>query len=83
MGISRRIFMRGGAMALVGTAVVPAFLERSVLAQVTHAQASGKRLVVLFQRGAADGLSLVVPYREPAYYAMRPSIAIPQNRCWI
>ena len=72
--------MRGGAMALVGTAVVPAFLERSVLAQVTHAQASGKRLVVLFQRGAADGLSLVVPYREPAYYAMRPSIAIPQNQ---
>jgi uncharacterized protein (DUF1501 family) len=67
-------------MALVGTAVVPAFLERSVLAQVSNAQASGKRLVVLFQRGAADGLNLVVPYREPAYYAMRPSIAIPQNQ---
>lgn len=80
MSISRRIFMRGGAMALVGTAVVPAFLERSVLAQATSAQASGKKLVVLFQRGAADGLNLVVPYRESAYYAMRPTIAIPQNQ---
>ncbi len=72
--------MRGGAMALVGTAVVPAFLERSVLAQATSAQASGKKLVVLFQRGAADGLNLVVPYREAAYYAMRPTIAIPQSQ---
>jgi uncharacterized protein (DUF1501 family) len=72
--------MRGGAMALVGTAVVPAFLERSVLAQATSAQASGKKLVVLFQRGAADGLNLVVPYRESAYYSMRPTIAIQPNQ---
>ena len=76
MPITRRIFMRGGAMALVGTAVVPAFLERSVLAQAAAAKASRKRLVVLFQRGAADGLNLVVPYREQAYYALRPTIAI-------
>ena len=38
------------------------------------------RLVVIFQRGAADGLNVVVPYREKNYYAMRPSIAIPQNQ---
>ena len=40
----------------------------------------GRRLVVIFQRGAADGLNVVVPYREKNYYAMRPSIAIPQNQ---
>ncbi len=79
MAITRRIFMRGGAMALVGTAVIPTFLERSVLAQAATAKASGKKLVVLFQRGAADGLNLVVPYREQAYYAMRPTIAIQRN----
>ena len=39
-----------------------------------------RRLVVIFQRGAADGLNIVVPYREKNYYAMRPSIAIPQNQ---
>jgi uncharacterized protein (DUF1501 family) len=41
---------------------------------------SRRRLVVVFQRGAADGLNIVVPYREKNYYSMRPSIAIPQNQ---
>jgi uncharacterized protein (DUF1501 family) len=40
----------------------------------------GRRLVVIFQRGAADGLNVVVPYREPNYYSMRPGIAIPQEK---
>ena len=39
-----------------------------------------RRMVVIFQRGAADGLNVVVPYREKNYYAMRPNIAIPQNQ---
>ncbi len=78
--VSRRCFMKGGAMALVGTSVIPAFLTRSVLAEMTTAAANNKRLVVLFQRGAADGLNIVVPYREKNYYAMRPSIAIPQKQ---
>ena len=80
MPITRRAFMKGGAMAVVGTSVVPTFLTRSVLAQATTAQAQGKRLVVIFQRGAADGLSVVVPYAEPNYYQMRPSIAIQKTQ---
>jgi uncharacterized protein (DUF1501 family) len=36
-----------------------------------------KKLVVLFQRGAADGLNIVVPFAEQNYYRIRPSIAIP------
>jgi uncharacterized protein (DUF1501 family) len=71
--------MKGGALAVVGTATVPAFLTRSVLAQATTAQAQGRKLVVIFQRGAADGLNVVVPYREPSYYEYRPTIAIPQS----
>ena len=63
--LTRRAFMRGGAMAVVGTAAIPTFLTRSVMAQATEAQAQGKKLVVIFQRGAADGLNVVVPYREP------------------
>ena len=35
--------------------------------------------MVLFQRGAADGLNIVVPYTEKNYYTMRPSIAIQQK----
>jgi uncharacterized protein (DUF1501 family) len=72
--------MKNGAMAVVGAAAVPSFLTRSVLAQATTAQAQGKKLVVIFQRGAADGLNIVVPYREKTYYDLRPAIAIPQNQ---
>jgi uncharacterized protein (DUF1501 family) len=71
--------MKGGALALIGTSTIPAFLSRSVLAEVTTAAENKKKLVVLFQRGAADGLNVVVPYQEKNYYAMRPSIAIKQN----
>ena len=78
-GVTRRGFMKGGALALIGTSAIPAFLSRSVLAEVTTAQANKKRLVVLFQRGAMDGLNVVVPFQEKNYYAMRPSIAIKQN----
>ncbi len=80
MPITRRAFMRGGAMAVVGTSAIPSFLTRSVLAQATTAHAQGKRLVVLFQRGAADGLNVVVPYAESYYYQMRPTIAIQKNQ---
>lgn len=78
-GPSRRVFLKNGALALVGTSAIPAFLRRSVLAEVTTAARGQKRLVVIFQRGAADGLNIVVPYSEPNYYAMRPSIAIPRQ----
>jgi uncharacterized protein (DUF1501 family) len=71
--------MKGGALALIGTSSIPAFLSRSVLAEVTTAVANKKKLVVLFQRGAVDGLNVVVPYQEKNYYAMRPTIAIKQN----
>ncbi|HEX4039209.1 MAG TPA: DUF1501 domain-containing protein [Acidobacteriaceae bacterium] len=77
--LTRRAFLRGGALAVVGTAAIPTFLTRSVLAQATEAQSRGKKLVVIFQRGAADGLNVVVPYREPSYYQYRPNIGIPQN----
>jgi hypothetical protein len=55
------------------------FLRRSVLAQTTSAQAQGKKLVVIFQRGAADGLNIVVPHAESNYYQFRPTIAIPKT----
>jgi uncharacterized protein (DUF1501 family) len=77
--VSRRGFMKGGALALFGTSVIPAFLTRSVMAEMTTAAENKKKLVVLFQRGAADGLNIVVPYKEKNYYAMRPSIAIQQK----
>jgi uncharacterized protein (DUF1501 family) len=78
MQTNRRFFLRNGALAVAGTAAIPSFLVRSVMAQA--APTSSRRLVVIFQRGAADGLNVVVPFREKNYYTMRPGIAIPQNQ---
>src|SRR5579863_5653008 len=77
MTITRRVFLRNGALAVVGTTALPAFLTRAAYGAVEPGSPT-KRLVVIFQRGAADGLNIVVPHGEQAYYAMRPSIAIPR-----
>jgi uncharacterized protein (DUF1501 family) len=78
MSITRRVFLKGGAIAVVGTTSVPAFLTRAVFAS-DQAVTGKKRMVVIFQRGAADGLNIVVPHAEPSYYQLRPTIAIPQQ----
>lgn len=49
-------------------------LGRSAWAAV--AEDGPRRLIVILLRGAVDGLNVVVPYAEPAYYAARPTIAI-------
>src|SRR5438094_3056413 len=79
MAITRRVFLRNGAFAAVGTAALPSFLTRAVYASPQDSKALAKRLVVIFQRGAADGLNIVVPHGEPSYYTMRPTINIPRN----
>src|ERR1700723_1714951 len=78
MSITRRVFLRNSALAVVGTAAVPSFLSRAAWG-ATEPDTRTKRLVVIFQRGAADGLNIVVPHGEPQYYAMRPSINIPRK----
>ncbi len=78
MSITRRIFLRNSALAVVGTAAVPSFLTRAAFGAVQAGERT-KRLVVLFQRGAADGLNIVVPHGESQYYAMRPTINIPRK----
>jgi uncharacterized protein (DUF1501 family) len=78
MSITRRVFLKNGALAVVATTAIPAFLSRAAFA-AEGAMAGKKRLVVIFQRGAADGLNIVVPHGERAYYSMRPTIAIRQN----
>lgn len=78
MSITRRVFLRNSALAVVGTAAVPSFLTRAAFGAVENGGRT-KRLVVIFQRGAADGLNIVVPHAESQYYAMRPSINIPRK----
>src|SRR6476659_3675249 len=83
-GVSRRIFMKSGALALATIGLNPSFLRRTVFAQdlvkgaALNGNSKGKVLIVLFQRGAADALNVVVPHGEKNYYKMRPTIAVPR-----
>jgi uncharacterized protein (DUF1501 family) len=77
MTISRRYFLKNGGIAMLGMASLPSFLQRAIAATPSPGK---KKMVVLFQRGAMDGLNVVVPFAEPNYYQLRPTIAIPQPR---
>jgi uncharacterized protein (DUF1501 family) len=74
---SRRYFLTRGGISLIGLSTMPAFLQRAIASTPTSGK---KQVVVLFQRGAADGLNIVVPFGEVNYYRLRPTIAIPQPR---
>jgi uncharacterized protein (DUF1501 family) len=70
-------------MAMVGVGSAPLWLQRAALAADSQLNNSGpgkrkKVLVAIFQRGAADGLNIVVPHGEQRYYDLRPSIFVPR-----
>jgi uncharacterized protein (DUF1501 family) len=76
--MERRVFVRSGALALVTLGLSPRFLRRTAYGMELKGAQRGKTLIVLFQRGAADALNVVVPHGEAAYYGLRPSIGIPR-----
>ncbi|MGH9776460.1 MAG: DUF1501 domain-containing protein [Candidatus Acidiferrales bacterium] len=78
MKLSRRVFLKSGGVAMIGMSAMPAFLQRAIAA--TTPSGNKKIFVILFQRGAMDGLNVVVPFAEHNYYQMRPTIAIPQPK---
>jgi uncharacterized protein (DUF1501 family) len=72
--LTRRSFLRTSAIALGAVGTAPTWLLRAA----AQGKSGRKVLVAIFQRGAADGLNVVVPFFEPRYYQVRPSIALPQ-----
>jgi uncharacterized protein (DUF1501 family) len=74
--ITRRTFFKGGIAAFTVGFAAPEFLSDLARAQGS----SSRNLVVLNLTGGNDGLSLLVPYTDPAYYSRRPTIAIPAGQ---
>lgn len=70
--LTRRVFLRGGAMAMAGAGTAPFWLGRAAAA----AQGRKKVLVAIFQRGAADGLNIVAPFGDKRYAELRPTIGL-------
>src|ERR1700722_19156125 len=82
MNVNRRVFMKQGALACVvmgmGPFWGPRFLRQAAFAADLGSSTSNKIVVCIFQRGAVDGLSMVVPYGDPFYYQNRADIALAQ-----
>src|SRR5438874_13409077 len=83
MSISRRVFVKSGGLALVSFGLDPLFLARAAFTSYEpmppHAACCRPVLVCLFQRGAVDGLNMIVPHGDPIYYQERPRIAVPEK----
>jgi uncharacterized protein (DUF1501 family) len=74
---TRRFFLRSSALAMAGVGAAPLWLQRALYAADAPSPRK-KILVAIFQRGAADGLNVVVPHGEAEYYNLRPTIAVPR-----
>ena len=76
-GLSRRRFLAG--MAAAGATGATATLFGDAFRQTSYAATTGGNvLVVISLRGGIDGLGMVVPHGDPAYYAARPTIGVPR-----
>src|SRR5215472_8830288 len=74
--LTRRFLLRGSALAMVGVGQAPMWLARAAATEGRKR----KTLVAIFMRGAADGLNIVVPFGDPRYHELRPTIALAQPR---
>ncbi|HNQ14774.1 MAG TPA: hypothetical protein PKM58_04370, partial [Pyrinomonadaceae bacterium] len=79
--MDRRFFLKSSGIALASfgfMAAAPDFLHQFANAQSRTSRGKRKILITIFQRGAVDGLSMVIPYGDPAYFNARRTIAIPK-----
>jgi uncharacterized protein (DUF1501 family) len=79
--MDRRYFLKASGIGLASfgfMAAAPDFLHQFANAAVGGGYGKKKVLVTIFQRGAVDGLNMVVPHAESEYYDLRPTIAIPK-----
>src|SRR4051794_30294748 len=79
--MDRRYFLRSSGIGLAAfgfMAAAPDFLHQFANAAVADGYGKKKVLVTIFQRGAVDGLNMVVPHGDSEYYDLRPTIAIPK-----
>ncbi|MCI0490819.1 MAG: DUF1501 domain-containing protein [Blastocatellia bacterium] len=80
MAVTRRYFLKSSGVALASTALAPSFLKRTVLAGSRGSGTDRPIIIAIFQRGAADGVSMVVPFGDRSYRNARPQIAVPEPK---
>ena len=79
--MDRRYFLKQSGIGLASfgfMAAAPEFLHQFASAQAKNGYGRKKVLVTIFQRGAVDGLNMIVPHGDPEYYNIRRTIAVPK-----
>lgn len=78
--MDRRYFLKSSGVGLASfglMALAPEFLHQFASAQAAGSSYGRRKvLVTIFQRGAVDGLNMLVPYGESEYYNLRPTIGV-------
>ena len=82
MSLDRRSFLSNSlksSIVALGGLAWPSWLPRVVFGPPDRSP-RGDTLVVLFLRGAHDGLNIVTPYNEARYHELRPRIGIRRDK---
>ncbi|HTG17518.1 MAG TPA: DUF1501 domain-containing protein [Blastocatellia bacterium] len=80
MAVTRRFFLKSSGIAMASLSAAPSFLKRTALAQTLATGKDRPIIIAIFQRGAMDGISAVIPFGDKNYYSVRPQIAVPQPK---
>jgi uncharacterized protein (DUF1501 family) len=88
MKLSRRAMIKDGMLVVSAGMVMPAIFSRGVASAMAQAVDGSRQaqistnnvLIVVQMAGGNDGLNTVVPYTDPLYLKMRPTIGIPQSQ---
>src|SRR5690242_13326420 len=81
MRLRRRAFIRGGAAVFSLGFVGSDLMMRMAQAQGSANPARDRDILVMVElNGGNDGVNTLIPFQEPAYYAKRPTLAIPKGQ---
>jgi uncharacterized protein (DUF1501 family) len=88
MKITRRAMIKDGLLVVSAGMIMPAVFSRGVASARAQAldgsrvaqTASDRTLIVVQMAGGNDGLNTVVPFSDPMYLKVRPTLAIAENK---
>src|ERR1700736_912134 len=88
MKLSRRAMIKDGMLVVSAGMVMPTIFSRGVASAMSQSldgsriaqTASDRTLIVVQMAGGNDGLNTVVPYTDPLYIKMRPTLGISQSK---